>query len=74
MKTLRNKSIDKNIGAGVIMSEDSFAFKFSFAAFNKSTENDEVLIDKRISPMKSRDMHHIILEFENPAILSQKIP
>ena len=56
------------------MSEDSFAFKFSFAAFNKSTENDEVLIDKRISPMKSRDMHHIILEFENPAILSQKLP
>ena len=74
MQKVKKKSVDKALGVGVIMSEDAFVFKFSFAAFNKTTENDEVLIDKMITPMKKKDNHNIMLEFTNPAILSAKIP
>ena len=74
MQKLKKKSVEKNLGAGVIMSEDAFIFKFSFSAFNKTTENDEVLIDKFIMPMKAKDNHKILLELENPVLLSQKIP
>ena len=64
------KSIDKTIGVGFIMGEESFVFKYSFAAFNKTTENDEVLIDKRITPMRSADNRNIMIEFQNPTMLS----
>lgn len=63
--------MDKAVGSGVILSEDTFLFKFSFAAYNSSTENgDDILVDKVIRPLETKESHKIILEFEYPTILS----
>ena len=63
--------MDKSVGSGVILSEDAFLFKFTFAAYNSSTESgDDILVDRFIRPMNTKESHKIMLEFEYPTILS----